>query len=461
MKNIKFICLIILIIIIFINVACQPTPSEEAVIGKKEESLEEMIQKTAAPPSEETTSETAENVSAGGWEQTIEAGNATVEINADIIKPSSKCEILKVIQRDFTKEDVKRGIELFAGDAELSNYTPQTKDSIMNGILAYRKYISDIGAGNYFNENGKTAEEQIEEYENIINELEEKYENAPESETSNAEVNINFVEDESGKAVMLYFQDAEQGSKTLIVRNFAEENSTLMRYMDEDVFLASYEEMMESEQEAAISNGLPGIDKVNDFLSVYFEKLEIGKCHIESYNVVSREKEGKTTPVYSIYYSKDYGNGEISFVAPRQSPLSSDDPSDIEYALPHEPEMIQVITDGKTVYSFTWSMPHSVLEVVNDNVAILEIENIKSLLEQQLMRILKGENTEQSIKITQIKMSYCYLWNQKDNTYLIIPVWDMMGYEIREDEEAEKQELISFITMNAIDGTIINRTLGY
>lgn len=461
MKNRKYICFFILVITILINVACQPTPSEEIVIGKNKHSLEEMIQKTAAPPNEETIIEPAESINVERWEQTIEAGKATIDIDADIIRPSSKCAILKVIQRDYTKEDVQRAIELFAGDAELSNYTPQTKDGIMNEILAYRKYISDIDADNYFNEDGKTAEEKIEEYENIIKELEEKYETAPESEISNAAVNTDFTEDDYSMAVKLYFQDAEQGGKTLIVRNFTEENSTSMRYMDEDVFLASYEEMTESEQEAAISNGLPVIDEVNDFLSAYFEKLEIGKCHIESYKFESREKEGKTIPVYSIYYSKNYGNGEISFVAPRQSPLNSDNPNNMEYSLPHESEMIQVITDGKMVYSFTWSMPHSVLESVNDNVAILEIENVKSLLTQQLTRILKGENTEQSIIITQVKMSCCYLWNQKDNTYLIIPVWDMMGYEIREDEEAEKQELISFVTLNAIDGTIINRTLGY
>ncbi len=457
----RYISMCLIMLLLFTFAACQPTPSEEAVIGKNEDSLEEMIQKTAAPPSEETTSEPNENVTAGRWEQTIEAGKAIIDINADIIRPLSKYAVLKVIQRDFTKEDVQRAIKLFAGDAKLSNYTPQTKDRIMNEILAYRKYISDIEAGNYFNEDGKTAEEQIEEYENIVKELAKKYETAPESEISNVALNTDFVEDDYSKAVKLYFQDAEQGGKTLIVRNFAEENSTLMRYMDEDVFLASYEEMTESEQEAAISNGLPGIDEVNDFLSAYFEKLEIGRCHIESYKVESREKEGKTVPVYSIYYSKDYGNGEISFVAPRQSQLSSDDPSNIEYALPHEPEIIRVITDGKTVYSFTWSMPHSVLEVVNDNAATLETEEVKSLLEEQLTRILKGENTEQSIKITQVKMSYCYLRNQKDNTYLVIPVWDMMGYESRENEEEEKRDLISFVTLNAIDGTVINRTLGY
>lgn len=104
-------------------------------------------------------------------------------------------------------------------------------------------------------------------------------------------------------------------------------------------------------------------------------------------------------------------------------------------------------------------MPHFVLEKVNSNAATIDIEKVKSIFSQQLTMILKGEDLEEQIKISEIKMSYYYLQIPNESTYLVVPVWDMLGTETSEYNDG--QETKSFVTINAIDGTVINRELGY
>ena len=70
-------------------------------------------------------------------------------------------------------------------------------------------------------------------------------------------------------------------------------------------------------------------------------------------------------------------------------------------------------------------------------------------------------STDNLIKIEQIKlgMMRCRL---SESRYVYLPVWDFIGdctYKI--DDIPDGEYNVSFLTINAIDGSIIDRVAGY
>lgn len=68
--------------------------------------------------------------------------------------------------------------------------------------------------------------------------------------------------------------------------------------------------------------------------------------------------------------------------------------------------------------------------------------------------------------ITRIELGLARI-NYKDdyNSALLVPAWDFFGYITTNGEISEEEKLLanknSFLTINAVDGSIIDRHLGY
>lgn len=454
-KKLKLFILVFLSSTIFLFSACKPTPPEEAVISKKEE--KRLAQSGKIPTDTEEV-----DPSKYTWRDTVVSGETIIDINVEITEIPLYSSVCKVIYRDFAIDDVHQAINIFAGDASLSNYSSFTKGEIENQILEYRQYIKKIEGGDYHEEDGVSAEDQIKIYEEEIKKLEKEYQNAPESDISTGEVDLNFVKDNYGEAVLLYFINNEDEKKTLIIRNFSAENSTLMRYMDAETNAKPFRPLSEEEKDQGVADSLPPIGEVNGILSDTFSKLGIEKCYLQDYEILMRQESAEEwRPVYALRYSRDYGNGEISLIDAYINSLDSSKDV-LEYDLPHQPETIDIITDGTKIDSFVWAMPHSMIQK-SDNIPLLPFDEIRPLLEKQLARVFV-ENVETSqIKITDVKLSNSYIKNLDDNSYSITPVWDMIGYEVENKKTTAdtQREQVSFVTISAVDGTIINRTLNY
>lgn len=63
--------------------------------------------------------------------------------------------------------------------------------------------------------------------------------------------------------------------------------------------------------------------------------------------------------------------------------------------------------------------------------------------------------------IDTIEFGYMQIASQDESDeYLLVPVWDFWGVESY-DDEALLRTHHSYLTVNAIDGSIIDRTIGY
>ena len=138
------------------------------------------------------------------------------------------------------------------------------------------------------------------------------------------------------------------------------------------------------------------------------------------------------------------------------------------------PESIEInVQDGKVI-TLDWSNAIEVINTENENVALLPFPEILEIFKRQIFRSIYLDsnsggdpNDLHMMKVTRICFSYMRVKKQDGNgEYYLLPVWDFMcavnnpGLDGR-FEEQEWLSQRSILTINAIDGSIIDRNIGY
>ena len=142
------------------------------------------------------------------------------------------------------------------------------------------------------------------------------------------------------------------------------------------------------------------------------------------------------------------------------------------------PESIEInVRDGKVI-SLNWSNAIEVIKVENENVTLLPFSEILNYFKKQVFRTFyldpepgEDQNITTTMKITRICFSYMRVKKQDgDGKAYLLPVWDFMCavnasafpngvYDSSEEKVWLPQQ--SILTINAIDGSIIDRNAGY
>ena len=131
-----------------------------------------------------------------------------------------------------------------------------------------------------------------------------------------------------------------------------------------------------------------------------------------------------------------------------------------------------------------WQSPMILEETLNENVSLLPMDEIMDIFVQQFTNtyayfeeVDSTQRIHRSYDIYEIGLSNMIVPQQgNSNNYLVLPVWDFYGtatFTYRDDYQGQLvldenhqrvvygEENVSLITINAIDGTVVNRTLGY
>ena len=120
-----------------------------------------------------------------------------------------------------------------------------------------------------------------------------------------------------------------------------------------------------------------------------------------------------------------------------------------------------MLVDDTGVIGFEWENPPEILETLNEGVAMLTIEEMQKLAAEQLPRVISRNTVlgtqESKITINRMCLSMMRVAQKDSNElYYYLPVWDFMG-----GYGDTPVSQISFLTLNAIDGSVIDRGLGY
>ena len=188
--------------------------------------------------------------------------------------------------------------------------------------------------------------------------------------------------------------------------------------------------------------------------------------------VVDGELSGKEAKDGKLSYTNEqqawilwYTRGDLDMPVTAEGTLPSGD-----YNRQHQHERIIVIVTDEGIRGMNYQFPHDVT-VLQSNCTLLPFDQIMDVVRKVMplsLGWLESSYSDIRVHITDIRLGYMRVLSKDNpNCYEYVPVWDFFGtQECRKTKNGKivsghSSSLISHFTVNAIDGTVIDRNYGY
>lgn len=497
---------------------CQETP-EEVLVKPKEQNEQSYEEAT----SEEKIAERLGIEST--YSASFQTADGKTDFTADHVEVEypdvNHIPVYQVSLRKFDQDFIDQITKALFGDAPVYfrlDYETRSKSEIMEEIEYMKECIAKGELDPYDLEHGEDAGKHFDIY-TYIEELEEEYKNAPEEYTHKTvtpsidfdpEANgyeipeewKEYYEDDifDGYAVVdedhVYFyeiMDYEKygGEKTIkAVRNrfkdtgskdvgwsscFSEIlstpesewfNSTLSKYGIEE---------SELEEKAGISqeDALKQADALVEKMGIEGMTVNYSRPAVMTIGVPDGSEECGDVG-YEFQYTRTLdGISTLYTVMDNTTSMEDSTVSSIRY------EAISIIVSEEGIEQVELRNINEIGEIKQNNPVLLSYEEILEKYEDMMLiqcaQIPDDEDYTRHIVVEQVVLSYMRLTEAGTGNYLLVPVWDFLGKDWDTDysvgyigANGEFQEAcgmvwspLPLLTINAMDGSVIDRTMGY
>lgn len=494
--SVKFVSALVaaLLLLTCFTTACQPTPETPVVVNKGDNHLEEMIASSAPSavpspsPSEKATLskedlaalKQALRESVGAPETYADSfandkGDVTVTFDAEIAVPAvSGLPAAAVTMNGFTQDRVDKLAAYFLGDTPV--YTEEyvrTKDEIMDDIVRNRQRIE------------RMSEEPEDETANIIKnvkidiaELEEEYKTAPDHR-NRTPATTALQNNEFGTILSLIADLGKDEAAMFNTINYANGSQFYFNNDGDGLYYPSL-------HRAEALNGLPrGMTMKREdaeqmvlkcISDLGIDDMQIANVQAQNFLITRddiNDKEYLKTANQCYVFTLTKTVKSIPVLLINTSvPLDSDDPNapahqEPEYTSISDPEHINAYVDDTGIVRFEWFEPTDISSILSDQVTLLPFKDIAERAKNNIFyKNYTAYGSTADITIIRIELNMMRIMRKdKPGEYLIVPVWDFIGdVQKSTDSELSRQsppEEMSFVTINAIDGSWINRSWGY
>ena len=165
------------------------------------------------------------------------------------------------------------------------------------------------------------------------------------------------------------------------------------------------------------------------------------------------------------YFMRSFGDVQPNYIVKAAKTFNTNE-ADLQFRPGVYPDYIRVVVDDMKIVDWMWNHPDLIVGVMSQDVPLMPFEQIKDIFRQQVKNCYSYLVLDcfETIKIDKIVLSLMKK-DEKDNNKasLVVPVWDFIGtqdsvfFGIKDGGDAD----YSFLTINAIDGSIIDRDWGY
>ncbi len=448
-------CVCITLAVLIITTGCVKTPDETIVIRKKD--IEQVVR-------DKETIDNEHNVDSElihyDWPKMYineldELSNFS--INADIITSDAKYyPVNKAKQAAYPTSLVDTIIDQFADGAMLFNYLEavNTKEAIEEQIIIQKRLINDVQSGR-----NQAYVGTVDHLENYLNELEIKLESAPSQTTLNP-VNIHAELDNTGglqlvslNGTKMEFIIANQSFR--FIRFYTQPCLDIMALKKEDAIDAVGISRLDAERQA--------YDIVHSlgYLDMSLSEVSVG-ISLANYSDNNNDYEYS---VYYFYFTRSFANTGINYEATDVASFPSFDREDSVYSEPWPYEFISIAIGQNGPQEIIINGNLEITTSVTDNVKLLDFNEMikKAIPAIKHKYIYADAQHEEEFKYTidKIKLGYMQVVSlDNPNEFIIVPVWDFFGFESINDAIMLRKHH-SYLTINAIDGSIIDRVNGY
>lgn len=447
--------------------ACQQIP-EKAIVANKGGKLEKQIMEKGAD--EPIVDESAEK-----WQEELKSkgGEINIHINAPVNRPDKdQLPVVHVRPHVFSEEEVEVIVKELFGDAKLydDDYRLR-KDELEQSIISLRADLESLkNTGKFSDRNpdpgtrGQPAaegrlEDEIERTEMWLKEYEEYYADAP--DTIPEVTQIVFKETEGRKEITLCDDQSipatiGAGESSLVPNDWTLEYRNWKEALYSGVSILGASD--------TIAKVKTPRDEAENIASTFIKKIGLD-CSLTSTRRASDNASGSYA--YVFIFSRNIEGIPCQNVDYNVKLSISADGA--EYREPWYNERIEVMVNDDGIIGFKWYSPPEILETINDNVAIKTYDEIidiaRTMLPMQFVEEMLSEK-QRDVAISEITLTMMRVARiDTDDEYYYLPVWDFIGYfgdkadpNISEDNPSMTK---SFLTLNAIDGSVIDRGLGY
>ena len=140
---------------------------------------------------------------------------------------------------------------------------------------------------------------------------------------------------------------------------------------------------------------------------------------------------------------------------------------------PYEEIMIMYNNDG--FHTFEWKNPYTIEDMSEEYVFLLPFSDISNIFEEMLLKkqadSFNNEGDTVTIQVDKVVLSYMRIRDKDAKEGTLIPVWDFFGTKTFRNAAGEIDLVVdnvydgvlpeSLMTINAMDGTIVDRWAGY
>ena len=270
-----------------------------------------------------------------------------------------------------------------------------------------------------------------------------------------------------------YYIISSAGSDTLSVKIKKAANKGGEK-IPEDAMWCDYGYSEEEEKPTEESIGL-SLDEAKKLVKEKVEKMGITDLQFSNWNyAVCKSFEGDNS-------SANFGNGyridyarTINGVPVTQTIADGGALEDMDSTMEtwsYESLCFYVDKDG--IESMTYSNPYTIGKIKTENLNLLSFSEIMKIYEK-MMVVTNADNMQYEnsrvYNIDRIVLGYARIYEPSTDAHtgILIPVWDFFGSMTSESEyngetesNTSKDPNESFLTINAVDGSIIDRNLGY
>ena len=486
----KKIYTLLITITLFLS-ACQKTPEELVVQNKANDELKEAIAVTAQPTSAAPQATvTPEQITKVESKLENEAGTVTVNLNAEVVLPEiSNIPVAYIEPVDFTQEQAERIIKTFFGGAMFYDPNVTTKTEIENTIVRLRKSATDLNSDLAQSNGIDNLEDLQKAADERIASLEKQWQSAPdehpEIETSGitqnerflAKANIEGMED----MAYLFYLDRKPFRYIHCVAFGGQFDSQLRKLefssstpVDLDSGDAQYLQAKQLAENLVDEMGIEDVRLGGAYLSM------------DNMGIIVDDVEQKAPGVlgdreyYVFCYERIVGEGALD------KTFYKGTRSEDEFSEPWPYEKIEVWVEGDKIVQFVWDSPSRIKEIVNEN-AQLQVDYTAAAELAAQHALLKYAGSwpdlikDSVVEIDKIKFALIRIKERNSDSFLVVPAWKFFG----ETKGHLTQEALdspfysdstdyvplsgwltpldsrNLITINALDGTVIDMELGY
>ena len=495
----------ILCIALISAAGCQATPEQPIVVQKDmQQMLEEAKKDDTQTPENRSLREQYDVPEEYQFAMQGADGKLHVSADARIIVPDSTAmHIYRVKAVDFTQEQATAFFEYFCGDAEMWQ-TPeqQTKSEVEQSIVSWRKFMKDEGE-----EDNPKALATLADLEKALETAPEKIE---EQRCYGELETLNLYKDPVNKTEKIAsytgFRSYEKGDdgKIFVVQNnsdlteavfvptsdsggygFSVDRMAYMSYRDYGNPAASVN--------FGYSASVPIFDD-NDIDEALLDKIGLKPSEARQMVQDVLVKTGTDLMIDSVYFMDDEQKGYVDDeVRPAKnyaykifcvrkveglpcaaiegrSQVNSDSGAGDTQAMAGSwgYEYVEFMVNAGGVFSMTWQAPLEVLDVINDNTRLKPFFEIQEIFEKMMRIKYEADPTLAhggvDFEISRVTLSLQRITEQNSiENGLLVPTWNFYGKRIEHYEDGGENEEIgaSFMSINAIDGSIINTEKGY